>query len=131
MPATIIVTGLSRIDRDLQKSVPGVQQALRAGLKIAAEPVAKTAEAYSLGRIRKMPRSPRWAVTRIGTTRSGVYIVPKERGVKARNPFDPRRRPNLVALMMGRSFEPALEASAPVVEAIVTQLVDEVTSKVA
>lgn len=73
-----------------------------------------------------MPRSPEWAATRIGVTRHAVYIVPKERGVKARNPFELRRRPNLVELMMGRSFEPALEANIPIVEATVKKFLEGV-----
>lgn len=126
MAATVVVSGLSQLNRDLARSGPAVSKAMRIGLREAAEPVAKTAEALSLQRIRRMPRSPQWAETRIGVTRSAVYVVPRQRGVKARNPFEARRRPNLVGLMMGRSFEPALEANAPVVEAIVGRLIGQV-----
>lgn len=126
MPATVVVTGLAQIQRDISKSSPLVSRALRDGMRQAAEPVSKLAESRSLTEIRRMRRSPRWAVTRIGVTRKAVYIVPRERGVKARNPYDPRRRPNLVALMMGRSFEPALAAAEPIVEAKVSAILGEV-----
>lgn len=126
MAATVIVTGLPQIQRDLAKSGPGVEAALRTGLREAAEPVAKLAEHLSLSQIRRMNRSPKWAVTRIGVTRSAVYIVPKERGVKTRGSGDLRRRRNLVALMMGRSFEPALDAGAPIVVGRVSRLIGEV-----
>lgn len=126
MPATVIVNGLDRLQRDLAKSGPAVSQAMRAGLREAAEPIAKTAEQLSLRQIRNMPRSPEWAETRVGVTRHAVYIVPRQRGVKARNPFEARRRPNLVGLMMGRSFDPALTLGAPIVEAAVNRLLGEV-----
>lgn len=126
MAATVIVNGLPQIQRDLARSGPAVSKAMREGLREAAEPVAKLAEDLSLNRIRRMKRSPQWAVTRTGVLRSAVYIVPKQRGVRTRGADDPRRRPNLVALMMGRSFEPALDAGAPLVAARVSRLIGEV-----
>lgn len=126
MAATVIINGLDQLQRDLAKSGPEVSRVMRAGLREAAEPVARLAEELSLTRIRRMPRSPKWAQTRTGVTRHAVYIVPKQRGVKARNPFDPRRRPNLVGLMMGRSFDPALAAGAGLVETRVAALLGEV-----
>lgn len=126
MAGTVVVTGLAQIQRDLAKSGPAVGAAMRAGLREAAEPVAKIAEGLSLSQIRRMRRSPQWAVTRTGVTRSAVYIVPKERGVRARNPYDSRRRRNLVELMMGRSFEPALSLGEPIVLDRVSRLIGEV-----
>lgn len=137
MPATIgnayvVVTGLQQIQRDLERSIPASARVLRDGLKQAAEPTARIAEQLSLSKIPRMPRSPQWAVTRIGATRHGVYIVPKQRGVKSRNPYDPRRRGlnikggGLVTLMMERSFEPAAELGANAAEAEVTALLDQV-----
>jgi hypothetical protein len=126
MASTVVVSGLAQIQRDLAKSGPAVSKAMREGLRESAEPVAKLAEELSLSRIRRMSRSPEWAVTRVGVLRTSVYVVPKERGVRTRNPFDSRRRPNLVGLMMGRSFEPALAIGEPIVEARVSRLLGEV-----
>jgi hypothetical protein len=126
MPATVIVTGLSTLQRDLARSGPAVGKAMREGLRESAEPVAKLAENLSLSQIRRMNRSPKWAATRMGITRSAVYIVPKERGVRTRGTGDPRRRRNLVGLMMGRSFEPALDAGAPLVVGRVSTLIGQV-----
>lgn len=132
MPATVIVIGLAQIQRDLDKSGPAVGAAMREGMRQAAEPVAKLAENLSLAKIKRMRRSPEWAVTRIGVTRSAVYIAPKQRGVKSHNPFDPRRRGlniakgGLVTLMMGRSFEPALATMEPVVLGRVSRLLGQV-----
>ena len=126
MPGTVIVTGFARLQRELAQSGPAVSKAMRAGLRDAAEPVSKIAEQLSLREIRRMSRSPEWAATRIGVTRSAVYIVPRQRGVRSGNPFDSRRRPNLVGLMMGRSFEPALEVGAPIAEVSVERLLGAV-----
>jgi len=125
MPSTVIVNGLPQLQRSLAASGPAVSKAMRAGLKESAEPVAKIAEGLSLRDIPRMRRSPQWAKTRIGVTRSAVYIVPKERGVTSRTDRR-RRRANLVALMMGRSFEPALSLGAPIVERRVSRLIGEV-----
>jgi hypothetical protein len=128
----VIVIGLADIQRDLKRSGPLVAKAMRRGLKESAEPVSRTAEQLSLEKIRRMPKSPQWAETRIGVIQSGVYIVPKQRGVRPGNPFDPRRRgwnigpPNLITLMMGRSFEPALETNLPLIEARVSTLIGDV-----
>lgn len=132
MPATVIVANLPEIQRALAKTGPAVEEAMKEGLRDAAEPVAKLAENLSLAKIKRMRRSPQWAVTRIGVTRSAVYIAPKERGVKSRNPFDPRRRGlnikkgGLVTQMMGKSFDPALTTMEPVVLARVNHLLREV-----
>lgn len=125
MPGTVIVTGLPQIQRDLARSSVEVGEALRIGLREAAEPTAQLAERLSLTRIRRMSHSPEWAETRIGVTRHAVYVVPKQRGAKGRG-SQLRRRPNLVGLMMGRSFEPALEAGASLAQASVTRLLGEV-----
>ena len=126
MANTVVVNGLPALQRSLAASGPAVSKAMREGLKESAEPVAKLAEQLSLREIRRMRCSPEWAVTRTGVTRSAVYIVPKERGVRTRGTGDPRRRRNLVGLMMGRSFEPALNIGAPIVEARVSALIGEV-----
>lgn len=130
MPGAVVVHGLAEIQRDIAMSDRLVSKALTEGLRLSAEPVAKLAEDLATSRIPRMKRSPEWAVTRIGVTRHAVYIVPKQRGVKSRHPFDSRRRPNLVALMMGRSYEPALERGAPVVEQYVSSLIGEVLREV-
>lgn len=127
MAATVIVNDLDVIQRKLAESGPAVSKAMNAGLRDAAEPVSHTAEQLSLRQIRRMSRSPAWAVTRIGVTRRAVYIVPKERGVGKGHHDDPRRRPNLVGLMMDRSFDPALELGAHVVEERVNLLLGTVT----
>ncbi len=127
---TFVVVGLEQIQRDLAKSIPAASKALTFGLHESARPVSQLAQSLSLSRIgenhgHKMQRSPQWAVTRIGVTRKAVYIVPRERGVRPGE--DPRRsRPNLVGLMMGKSFEPALELGGDLVERNVTRVLEGV-----
>lgn len=129
MAGTVIVHGFAQIQRDIERSGKDVGTALRMGLRQAAEPTAHLAQGLSLARIgehhgHKMAKSPQWAEVRIGVTRSAVYIVPKKKGVKSHNPFDPRRRPNLVELMMRKSFTPALNFGAPFAEAAVIRLLE-------
>ena len=121
---TVIVTGLADLQRNIARSGPEVAKAMRLGLREAADPVSKTAQALSLKNIRHMPRSPGWAENRIGVTRNAVYIVPKKRGIRGRGD-DPRHRPNLVELMMSRAYTPALEAGTVGVELTVTRVIQE------
>lgn len=123
MAGTIIIEGLDQIQRDLASSMPEVEKAVKIGIRDAAVPAAKLAENLSLTKIRNMRRSPKWSVNRIGVLRSAVYIAPVKRGVKTRGP-DPRRRPNLVALMLGRAYEPAVDVMGPVVEQQVLRVID-------
>ena len=120
----VIVHGLDQIQHDLARTGPAANTAMRAGLRESAEPVAHLAEQLSLANIRRMHHSPEWAKTRIGVTRHAVYIVPKQRGERGSDVR--RRRPNLVGLMMGRSFEPALAAGTGLVEARVSSLLGQV-----
>jgi hypothetical protein len=73
---------------------------------------------------------PPWSLTRVGVTSREVYIVPKERGVKSRTDRR-RRRPNLVELMLGRSFEPALERNEATVQLIVDQTIQTALKELA
>lgn len=127
MAATVIVENLAQIQRDLTLSMPAVEKGLRAGLRLAAEPVKREAEQLSQSRIRRMGATPHqpppWSLTRVGVTSREVYIVPKERGVNSRTDRR-RRRHNLVQLMLGRSFEPALERNQQAVRVIVDRTIN-------
>lgn len=124
---TLVVAGLEQIQRSLAKSGPEVDKAMRIGLRTAADPVAKTAHYLELGAIRNMKFSQQWSVNRVGVTRSSVYVAPKQKGVKTRHWDDPRRRPNLVGLVMERAYKPALQLEAPFVERAVYQLLGRVS----
>lgn len=94
MPA-LVVEGLRDLSVAFAKADKALAKELRETEREVAKPVAQAAEMRVLTGIGRMPRSPQWAEQRIGVTRTGVYIVPKQRGVKnSRNQRD--RRPKLV-----------------------------------
>ena len=130
MPSTVVVSGLAQIQRDLAKSGPAVSKAMREGMREAAAPVAELAKDFSLSRIRRMKRSPQLANTRTGVTQKAVYIVPKERGVRPGG-MDSRRRGGSIKgggllSLMGRTFDDALDAGAPIVVGRVSHLLGKV-----
>src|SRR5262245_59986111 len=104
---------------------PDARAELRRTFVDVAKPVAIGAEQLALGRIRRMPQSPRWAGMRVGVTRTVVYVAPKRRGVKTRG-ADPRRRPNVGTLLMVRAMEPALERNQPELEHACERALDRV-----
>lgn len=124
---TIIVAGLAEIDRNLRLVGPTFQREFRAHLKEIAEPVRRDAEQLARTKISGIARSKTgaWAEMRTGVSGSFVYVAPKRRGVKTRGP-DPRRRPNLVDLMMGRALNPALASNEALVKVGVEAVIDSV-----
>ena len=109
----IIVEGLDEITRSLNASPKLYAKAAKKGLLQGAEPIRKKADGLSMSEISGMKRGnpksrPRWSVQRLGETVHEVYIAPTQKGIKGRGD-DPRRRPNFAVIMMGKSYEPALE----------------------
>jgi hypothetical protein len=109
MPPAVQVKGLRELQAAFAHADRATRLGLRAELQHVAEPVQRDAQALAGQEISGMRRSPRWARMRVGVTRRLVYVAPKQRGVKTRNPRDPRRRPNLAPLLMARAMEPVLE----------------------
>lgn len=112
MADMILVENLDKINRSLARSGPLVAKAQRMGLREAAQPVRLDAERLARSEISGMRRSrkqpPPWSEQRIGQTVHEIYIAPRQRGVKSRTDRS-RRRPNFAVLMLGKSYEPALE----------------------
>lgn len=98
------VEGLRELSRAFARADRKVSRELRRELRNAARPVADEAERLAKARIRNMTDD--WSEMRVGVTRREVYIVPVERGTKARL----RRRPNLNDLLLDEAMEPALDA---------------------
>jgi hypothetical protein len=117
-----LMRDFARVDRDSQRFI-------RVAFAEAAEPVRVDAESLSLSQIPRMPLSPEWAQMRVGVTSTLVYVAPKKRGVKSRNPYDPRRRPNLADLMMERAMRPALEQNEPRIERTVEHALDRIADE--
>jgi bacteriophage HK97-gp10 putative tail-component len=101
------VRGLRELNRDFRKISSKLSDELRDALKEAAEPVREEAEGLALGKIRNMPRSPRWAGMRIGVSRAAatVYMVPAARSRRSKG----GSRPNLANLLLDQAMDPALD----------------------
>jgi hypothetical protein len=125
----ILVTGLGDLQRTLKLSGVAVQRALNVSLKAAAEPIKADAERLSVSRISGMKRArvkpPPWSIQKLGTSVSEVYMVPTQRGKRFyRTEGDRRRAAKFKELMLGRSYEPALERNRLLVTKRVEQVID-------
>lgn len=75
--STLRVEGLTELQRHFATIDKELAGDLRNGFRRAAEPVKTTAETLTVSKI-GVGRIP-WYQMRIGVTRAGVYIVPKQR----------------------------------------------------
>jgi hypothetical protein len=124
MPAgPIRVEGLRELQRAFRRADPVLRKELRAGLRLAAEPVKTSAEQLALSEISHMTIP--WSKMRVGVTQREVYVAPRQRGIKARGD-DPRRRRNLFDLLLGKSLEPALAQHLGDVELELEHVIDSV-----
>ena len=128
MASAVRVVGLRQLQRAFNQASPELHKDVRLALRTVAEPIAADAQSLALGRIRRMPSSPKWAQMRIGVTQTLVYVAPQQRGIKSRT--DRRlRRPNLADLLMGRAMQPALDKNVSRVEVGVGLALDKVVRK--
>lgn len=104
-PSAISVQGLRDLQKAFSLAEKGVGRELRDTLREVAKPVQHDAERLAVDRIPRIGLP--WSRMRVGVTLNSVYVAPKQRG-KGRG-RDPRRRPNLFDLLLGRALEPALE----------------------
>jgi hypothetical protein len=123
MPASLSVKvrGLRELNAAFKAADRTLQKELRDALRDAAEPVRVDAEALARARISNLGEA--WSEMRTGVTTKVVYVAPRQRS-RSGNPR--RKRPNLAALLMGRSMEPALEANDAQVQARIGRALDEV-----
>lgn len=122
---TVRVKGLAELNRDLRSFAGDVSKQLTDGLKEAAEDVKTDAESLALGRIRNMPRSPRWAGMKINVARgsAAVRMFPAARRSRGTG------RSNLANLLLERSMDPALEQNAAGVERKVDALLGRLANR--
>lgn len=120
---TVRVEGLRDLERAFRLVSKEETKLLRAGIKDAAQPVKLAAEGKAVASIRRMPRSPQWAVMRLGYARNLVYMVPKQKGTHGRGP---RRRPNFAGLLLNRAMIPAAEQNRAAVMLAVQRVLDTV-----
>lgn len=124
---TLLVEGLQNVTAAFAAADRETRLGLRRDLRGVAEPIRREAEHLAVAKIRRMPRSPEWALMRTGVTRTVVYVAPRQRGVKVRGP-DPRRRPEFANLLMDRAMEPALAHNEANVERETEAIFDRVAA---
>jgi hypothetical protein len=126
----VIVSGFTQLERDLKASSPLMLKAMRTGLTLAMEPIKRDADRLALSQLSGMKRSkkkpPPWSEQKIGQTTSEVYMVPTEKGARAKQTAA-SRRPNFATLMLGRSYDPALESNRVQVLNTVDNVIGTVT----
>lgn len=116
MPSSAVkVRGLRELQAAFKRADKALRVELRDALKAAAEPVRSDAEALARANISRIGSS--WWQMRTGVTSKVVYVAPKTR-------TRTQKRPNLAALLAGRSMEPALERNRFEVEARVGNALD-------
>jgi hypothetical protein len=106
MAGMLVVENYTNVMRAFAKADRDIRLGWRTEMRRVAEPVRVQAEQLAVATIPRMARSPKWARMRTGVTQKEVYIVPRQRGVRGRNP---KSRPNLADLMMNRAMQPALD----------------------
>lgn len=117
------VEGLAELQRALRELPGGIQQALKRGLIQGAEPIRTRAEALAAAEISGMSRqvTAHWQGMRVGTQGPLVYLAPASRGAR----HQPRRRPNLGGLLLGKAMEPALVQGEDRLSAAVEREIDK------
>jgi len=105
MPPAVILKGQRDLIRAFNLAGRETRREIRSALRDVAEPIRADAEQLAAETIPRI--GPRWSRMRVGVTTRLVYVAARERGV--RKVDDPRARPKLADLLMGRAMEPALE----------------------
>jgi hypothetical protein len=105
-------------------------KAMRTGLTLAMQPIKRDADRLSFERLSGMKRAkrkpPPWSLQKIGENSKEVYMVPTEKGARARQD-SALRRPNFATLMLGKSYDPALEQNRVQVANTVDNVIGTVT----
>jgi hypothetical protein len=126
----VIVSGFSQLERDLKATSPAMLKAMRTGLTLAMQPIKRDADRLSFERLSGMKRAkrkpPPWSLQTIGENSKEVYMVPTEKGARARQD-SALRRPNFATLMLGKSYDPALEQNRVQVANTVDNVIGTVT----
>jgi hypothetical protein len=137
----VILAGFTELERDLKATSPALLKAMRIGLTLAVQPIKKEADSLALTRISGMKRArkgaqkkasfigpvlPAWSVQKTGQNTKEVYMVPTEKGARARENSG-LRRPNFATLMLGKSYDPALESNRVQVLNTVDHVIGSVT----
>lgn len=108
----LVVEGYRDLQKAFAKADKAASRELRRSLKDIARPVSERAEALAVQEVKNI--GDRWSKTRIGATRSLLYVAPKERGVSSRA-RRPLARPNLKTKLLDEAYYPALDQNEHVI----------------
>src|SRR5262249_11509096 len=117
--------GMRDLQRAFRRAEPAARKKVRSAFAGAAVPVARDAEGLARSSITRI--GEKWPQMRVGVTQRSVYVAPKQRG--ARRADDPRKRPNLAPLLMGRAMEPALAQNANEIEHAAERALDRIADE--
>jgi hypothetical protein len=116
------VEGLTGLRRAFKAAGAVESRELVKRLRAATEPVRASAEGRATSLLK--PGKVNWSGMRIGSTLSGTYVAPRQRGLRR---FDKRKsRPKLATRLLEHALEPALEENAAGVERAVDELLGDV-----
>lgn len=121
----IVIRGLRELNRAFIRAGEQTRHEIRYEMAALAEPVRQTAEQLAIQKIRRIGLD--WSQMRTGVTQTLVYVAPVQRGVKTRGP-NPRKRPNLADLLIGRALDPALEANRGKIEEGIERMLDRISN---
>jgi hypothetical protein len=137
----VIISGFTELERDLKATSPALLKAMRTGVILAVEPIKRDADRLALTQISGMKRArksagrragfigpllPAWSVQKTGENTKEVYMVPTEKGARAKE-NSALRRPNFATLMLGKSYDPALDQNRVQVANTVDHVIGTVT----
>lgn len=107
---TLVVNGLSDLQKAWAVADKETSRELRAALRDAAKPVQSDAQALAMHTIDNMTLP--WSRMKIGVTRRSVYVAPGHRETRVKS----RKRPKLADLLAVRAMQPALDRNIRKVE---------------
>jgi hypothetical protein len=113
MDDVIKVEGLTELRAALTAFPAVFSREFTKDMRAAVEPARQATEGRMASEISHMKPGSPWIGVRAGVTKSTVYMVPKQRGV--RDVKSPARRPNFATLAMEKAYLPSqAEAAAGV-----------------
>lgn len=122
MADTLRVEGLEGLRRAFKAASAKESRELVKRLRKATEPVASSAESKASTLLK--PGKVNWSAMRVGSTLTGSYIAPRQRGLRRFNAA--KSRPKLAPRLLNLAMLPALEEHADSIERDVDRLLGDV-----
>lgn len=119
----LVVEGYRDLQKAFAKADKAASRELKSALKDIARPVSERAEALAVQEVENI--GDRWSKTRIGATRSFLYVAPRERGRRSRS-LPSIRRPNLKTKLLDDAYYPALDENEHVIREATRDLLNTI-----